>query len=439
MLAMSLYNLVDTFYVGKLGYQAVAAITVSLPFFIMTAAIGGGTGIGLNALISRLFGGRDIKAANRAAGQTIFLSIILGLLIAIITNLFPRQILILCGATPDILELGEPYIRIIGAALPLMLFSLISRSIFQASGDAIRPMFFVIAAQVLNAVLAPFLIFGWGFFPTLGMAGAGLATASASLLGAILPLWYILAGKTAYRLTMVDCLPDLSVIRQIFKVGFPAMLMQATEGVVFAFFNHIIAAYGSLALAGVGIAIRISDLAYMPVLGTANGLLPVIGFSLGARLWERLWSSVRKTAWWLAGAMIVVTVLLEVFTRQVISFFNNDPELLALAVPGMRIFCSTFVLIGPTVIFITVFQGLSKGLDAMLLSLMRQFIFFVPALLLLAALWGLTGIWISMPVSDSLGFICAGLWLWREYGIQKKRDYWKNKIAPSIKTGTSTH
>ena len=305
MLAMSLYNLVDTFYVGKLGYQAVAAVTVALPFFIMTSAIGGGTGIGINALISRLFGERNTKAANRAAGQTICLSIGLGILIAAITNLFPRQILTLCGATPDILELGEPYIRVIGAALPLMLFSLISRSIFQASGDAVRPMIFVIAAQVLNAVLAPFLIFGWGFFPALGMAGAGLATASAGLLGAILPLWFILTGKTAYNLKLADCLPDFSVIGRIFKVGAPAMLMQATEGVIFALFNHVIAAYGSLALAGVGIAVRISDLAYMPVLGTANGLLPIVGFSLGARLWDRLWSSVKKTAWWLAGAMIV--------------------------------------------------------------------------------------------------------------------------------------
>jgi putative MATE family efflux protein len=424
MFAMSLYNLVDTFYVGKLGYQAVAAITVVLPFFIMASAIGSGTGIGVNALISRLFGERHVQTANRAAGQTIFLSLALGLLMTLVTNLFPRQILTLCGATPDILDLGEPYIRIIGAGLPFMLFSMISRSIFQASGDAIRPMIFVIAAQVLNATLAPFLIFGWGFFPQMGMAGAGLATATASLLGAGLPLWFILNGKTAYRLKLADCLPDPQVIRQIFKVGFPAMLMQATEGAVFAFFNHIIAAYGSLALAGIGIAIRISDLAFMPILGTANGLLPIIGFSYGARLWTRLWSSIKKTALGLTAVMVFATILLEVFTPQVIRLFNDDPELLALAVPGMRIFCSTFVLIGPTVICITVFQGLSKGIAAMILSLTRQFIFFIPVLLLFNQFWGLTGVWISMPVSDLLGFSCAAIWLWREYRVQKKSRHW---------------
>ncbi len=429
MFAMSLYNLVDTFYVGKIAYQAMAAVTITLPFFILASAIGSGTGIGVNALVSRLFGERHTITANRATGQTIMISLVLGLIMAAITNTIPIQILNLCGATPDILEYGEPYIRIIGASMPFMFFSMISRSIFQASGDAVRPMYFVIAAQVLNAVLAPFLIFGWWFFPRLGMAGAGLATGTASVLGAALPLWYILSGKTAYRLKLTYCMPDLSVLRQIFKVGFPAMLMQATEGVVFAFFNHVIAAYGSLALAGIGIAIRISDLAFMPIMGTANGLLPIVGFSLGARLWNRLWSSVKQTALWLAGMMVIATILLEVFTPYVIRFFNSDSDLLTIAVPGMRIFCSTFVIIGPTLIFITVFQGLSKGLDAMMLSLARQFIFFVPALFILPMVWGLTGVWVAMPVSDILGFISSGLWLWREYHLQKKRDYWKNAIG----------
>jgi Na+-driven multidrug efflux pump len=122
--------------------------------------------------------------------------------------------------------------------------------------------------------------------------------------------------------------------------------------------------------------------------------------------------------------MVFATILLEVFTPQVIRLFNDDPELLALAVPGMRIFCSTFVLIGPTVICITVFQGLSKGIAAMILSLTRQFIFFIPVLLLFNQFWGLTGVWISMPVSDLLGFSCAAIWLWREYRVQKKSQHW---------------
>jgi Na+-driven multidrug efflux pump len=159
MVAMSLYNLVDTFWVGHLGYKAVAAVTVSLPYFILFSAIGLGTGIGVNALSSRRFGERNVESAYSATGQVFFLCLSLGIVISLVTNLFPRQMLSLCGATPDLLELGEPYLRMIGWGMPLYLFNLVSRFVYQAAGDAVRPMMFVIIAEIFNAVAAPFLIF----------------------------------------------------------------------------------------------------------------------------------------------------------------------------------------------------------------------------------------------------------------------------------------
>ncbi len=429
MVAVSLYNLVDTFWVAKLGYEAVAALTVTLPFFIISYAIAVGTGIGVSALTSRRFGERNVESANQVTGQVLFLSLALGTVLILATNLFTRQILLLCGATPDILDLGEQYLRMVGLGMPFMLLNIISRNVFQASGDAFRPMVFIILSQICNAIFAPLLIFGWGFFPEMGVSGAGLATLIANVIGASLPLGYILLGKTAYRLRVRHCIPSFSSIVAIYRVGLPSMLMTATEGVIFGLFNHVIAGFGSLALAAIGIATRISDLAFMPILGTANGLLPIIGFSLGARLWSRLWEAVRQTALWMVALMAIATVLLESLTPQIVSVFNSNPELLAIAVPGMRIFCSTFIFIGPTIIFITTFQGLSKGKDAMMLSLTRQLVFFVPGLFLLSYYWGMTGIWVSMPVSDFLGFIIASLWLIREYRLQKKNHNWVKVLA----------
>jgi putative MATE family efflux protein len=420
MVAVSLYNLVDTFWVGKLGYQAVAAVTVTMPFFIMAFAVGAGTGVGINALTSRRFGERNSEAANQITGQIFFLAVALGLVFVLVTNLFPHQILKLCGATDDILDLGSQYLRVIGAGVPLLLLNLINRNVFQASGDAVRPMIMTITSQVVNAIFAPFLIFGWGPFPRLEMAGAGLAVVLANCVGVGMALWYLFRGRTAYRIKARHCKPNWADITAIYRVGLPSIVMQATEGVIFGLFNHVIAEFGSLALAGIGIAIRIADLAFMPIIGTSHGLLPIVGFSLGANLRERLWGAVRKTATWLAILMAVATLAVEIFTRPIISAFNNDPELLNLAVPGMRIFCSTFILIGPTIIFITTFQGLSKGKDAMLLSFARQLLFFLPGLYLLSYFFGLTGVWISMPVSDLLGFVTAAVWLAREYRLQNR-------------------
>jgi putative MATE family efflux protein len=422
MVIFSVYNLVDAIWVAKLGYQSMAALTVTMPFYIICIAVGAGTGIGVNAVASRRFGERDVEAANKIVGQTFFLCLFLGIVFLFATNLFPQQILIISGATPDILELGVQYISVLGWAMPLFLFGMVSRNIFQASGDAIRPMIFVVIGQAINIVLDPVLIFGWGFFPEMGISGAALATVIASSLSSILALGYILSGKTAYRIRFHHCVPNPSIVWQIYKVGLPSMFMQMTESVGFAFFNNVAARFGSIVLAATGIAGRVSDLAFMIIIGTAHGLLPIIGFSLGAKLWNRLWGAVKLASIWLVGFLIGATAILEIFTPQIIGFFNSDPALLEIAVPGMRIFCSTMVIIGPTIIFITTFQGLSKGIDGMVLSLGRQFIF-IPGLFLFSHFWGLTGVWISMPVSDILGFTAAGFWLLREYRLQNRNAF----------------
>lgn len=421
MVTISLYNLVNTFWVARLGYQAIAALTIVLPLFIVCMAVGVGTGIGVNALTSRYFGERNVEAANQVAGQTFFLSLVIGLLVLLVTNIFPHQILLLCGATPDIMELGEQYLRMLGWAMPTLFFGLITRNVFHASGDTVRPMIFVIIAQLCNVILDPFLIFGWWIFPEMGVRGAALATACSTGVSALLAGWYILGDKTAYRIRFRHSIPKFKIIKEIYHVGLPAMLMETTEGIVFALFNHVAAGFGSVVLAALGIAMRIGDLAFMPIIGTAHGMLPIIGFSLGAKLWNRLWGTVKLTAISLAVIMLIATIFLEVFAPQIVSIFDADPVLADIAIPGMRIFFSSLALIGPTIIFVTTFQGLSKGKDAMVLSLARQFIFFVPALFILSHYFGLPGVWISMPVSDTLGMVTAGFWIAREYRQQKKK------------------
>jgi len=147
-------------------------------------------------------------------------------------------------------------------------------------------------------------------------------------------------------------------------------------------------------------------------------------------MWDRLWGAVKLTASRLAVILFLACALLEIFTPQVIRLFNSDPQLLAIAIPCMRIIISTLALIGPTIIFITTFQGLSKGKEAMALSLTRQCIFFIPGLFLFSHLWGLNGVWIALPVSDTLGTSVAAFWLLREYHRQKKSGLWA-ETAPS--------
>ncbi len=420
MVSVSLYNLVDTFWVSKLGYQSVAAITIVMPFWVICIAFGVGTGVGANALSSRRFGEKDVESANRVAGHMFFLSLVLGVVFLLASSLFPETIARLCGAKPDVIGIAVQYISILGWGMPFLFLGLIGRNVFSASGDVVRPMIFTIFGQVCNVILDPCFIFGWGFFPKMGIGGAAMATVLGNLLSAAMLVYFIAGHKTPYRLKLRHLLPRWAVIFDIYRVGLPAMVMEVTESIVFALFNHAVAGFGSIALAAVGIAGRIIDLVFMPILGTSHGLLPIVGYSLGAKLWERLWGSVKLSSIWTAVFMAAATIFFEIFSPQIVARFTDDPELIAIAVPGMRIIVSSLVVVGPTIMFITTFQGLSRGKDAMLLSLARQFIFFLPGLFILTRIVGLNGVWLSMPISDVLGAATAGWWLYREYRNRKK-------------------
>ncbi len=424
----SLYNIVNTIWVTRIGYEAIAALTIVMPFQILTYAIGGGTGIGMAALVSRRFGEKNPDSANHAAGQIFFVSAVWGLLFILVAAVLADDILPVLGARPDILDYSKQYLVITAFGSPQMIFSLVTASLIRGSGDAVKPMIMMISSTVMNIVLDPLLIFGIGPFPTMGVAGAALGTVISQTLGASLGLYYFLAGKTAYRIKLTHLRPDMSILKSIYHVGAPTMISQLMESLVFMLFNRVVSSYGSLTIATIGIVMRISDFAFMPVMGVANGMLPIVGYNFGARNYTRLWHGVKLAS---AGIMIfltVVTVFMLVFAPQIVSIFSRDPALSTEAIPVMRIMLSGMVFVGPTIVFITAFQGLSKGTLALFLSLLRQFLIFIPLLFLFRYLFGLYGVWWSMPASDTLSFALTLVFILREY--RKERRTMSRIVAP---------
>jgi putative MATE family efflux protein len=432
---MSLYNIIDTFWVARLGHEAIAALTVILPYSILIIAIGVGTGIGVSSLVSRRFGEGDIEATNHIAGQIFPATGLFGGVFLIVAVLFPDTILNVCGATPDIMDYGTQYLTIIGFGGPFVFFSLMSADLLRGSGDALRPMIFMITASVVNIILDPLLIFGVGPFPEMGVRGAALATVIAQVIGGGLAFGYITAHKSAYRIKLWHIVPRLPIIRDIYRVGLPSMLTEVSESVCFILLNNVLSGFGSMAIAAVGITIRVADFVFMPIIGVSEALLPIVGYNYGARIWKRLWGAVRLASLWLALLMGLCTVLMEIFTPQLIGIFSKEAEMIEIAVPAMRILLSTLVIVGPSILFITTFQGLGKGREVLLLSLARQFIFFVPLLLLLPRVMGINGVWLSIPISDILGFLISGSWLFREYKIRRQTGAWTDLPAADVDSG----
>jgi len=425
MVAMTLYILADTFWLGRVSYDAIAAITITFPFYMVIFAIGLGTGIGANALASRRFGEGNVEATNHVAGQMFPLTAIFGIIFIIPSVFFARPLAVLLGAPPEVIDLTAQYFVFFGWGIPFVLFRVMARNIFHAAGDMTKPMIAIVVGAVINAALDPFLIFGWGPLPEMGIGGAALATTISGGLNAAIACYYLLRKKSIYHLKLRHLKPDLSIIKQIYRVGLPEVIMDVTESGIMLLFNQIVGGFGAVALAALGIAFRITDLAFIPVVGVAHALLPIVGFCLGARLWSRLWAAVRHGTIVVVVVLAVATALLEVFAPQTIGIFNSNPELLAVAVPGMRIFISALILVGPAIMFIITFQGLSRGWTAIALSLARQLGILLPALLILPRLLGINGAWIALPISDAGGAIVAGLWLYREYRLQKRTGVWE--------------
>lgn len=423
-ITVSLYNIVDTFWVARLGHEAIAALTIVFPYQILFYAIGIGTGIGLGALVSRRFGENNLEATNHIAGQVFFISVFWGMLFMMTAVYFSDEILPAIGATPDILDYSTKYMIITSYGAPQIIFVLAAGSLVRGSGDAVKPMIMSISASVVNIILDPFMILGIGPFPEMGISGAALATVIAQSVGALFGLYYLVARRTTYRIHAGHLKPDIGILRDIYRVGAPASILEITESLSFILFNKVVSVYGSVAIAAVGLVLRISDLLYMPIIGVSNGLLPIIGFNFGAKYFQRLWHGAVLASVSITVLLAIATIFLEIFTPGIIGIFSKDAEMLKVTVPAMRIILSTMLFIGPSIMFITVFQGLSRGAMALVLSLVRQFLLFVPLLYLFSYLFGLYGVWTALPVSDVLSFAVTFVFIYREYRLQKKNYDW---------------
>ena len=286
------------------------------------------------------------------------------------------------------------------------------------------------AIRIVHIIICPFLVFGWWIFPEMGVGGAALATVIAQGTGAALGFGYIIARKSSYRIKLPYLRPDLPIIKDIYRVGLPSMLTEVSESICFILLNNILAGFGSMSIAAVGIIIRVVDFAFMPIIGVAEALLPIIGYNFGARIWKRMWGALKLASVWLALLIGLATVIMEIFTPQLIGIFSQEEEMLALAVPAMRIVIAVLPLIGLAIIFIVTFQAMGKGKEVLFLSLARQFIFFVPFIYILPRFMGVSGVWVALPISDVCGFLVSGLWLLREYNKMKKTGGWIDR--PSV-------
>lgn len=421
MTAMSLYNFIDTFWLARLSSQALAALTVCFPIQLLAAAIGVGTGIGAGSFSARMFGAGKTLEAQKTAGQTFSLSMLFGFGSIIFVMLFGDSMLVFFGASDEILPLGHDYLFLAVFSSPFLFFSMMTAIMLRVEGRPLLSMYTVLIALISSAILDPFLIFGIGPFPRMGIRGAALAGVIAHLIMFILSLYFLQLKSSKFDFRMKYTLPDLQIIRSIYSTGFPSMVTNFVISIVLVIYNHVLGNFGFQAIAAFGICFRVTGLATMVLFGIGAGLMPIVGYNLGAKLFDRLKESVAVALKVAVVFSASAVIILEFFSSHIITFFSSDPVLTAIAVPALRIHVAALLFSAPIIIYVNMFIGLGKGALAMFILFIRDILVFIPLLIILPVFWGLTGAWLALPLAGFMELFLVIYWAKKELKPFDKR------------------
>ncbi len=424
MIMYSLFSLIDTVFVSRLGTAALAALTLCVPIEILLVSVGSATGVGITSLLSRTLGKRDFSGADNIAWHGLFICIIYGLFFSWLGLVNIDVLLRLFGCPPEIWNLSRGYLFIVLLGCLFTFGPMLAGNILQGEGNTLMPMLTALVGIILNVILDPILIFGMGPVPAMGLRGAAWATVGAQLVCTVIALTAMVKKRVLLSWSILNFRPSLSIMIDIYRVGIPTLLMELLGVVIMVFFNKILLQFGYAAVAVMGIFVRIRSLFYMPVFGLAQGAMPMVGFAYGASNYVRVKETIIKAMVFSILFVVIGWWAMQFHPVWLMQRFSSDEKLIALGVDCMRWATLCLPVMGPILILGSVLQALGRGMAAMWLSLIRQLGIFLPALIILPRIWQLNGIWLAFSLSEALSAILALyflIYLWRD--LQSNRKY----------------
>lgn len=292
-----------------------------------------------------------------------------------------------------------------------MFIPMIANNILRGEGNTVIPMITMLIGSILNIILDPLLIFGYGFFPEMGIEGAAMATVLSRIISGTFIVIMLLKGSNQVKVTFRDFELDLSIIKGIYQVGLPAVVMQVLASVMVGGVNTILDGYSSTAIAAMGIYFRLQSFVFMPVFGLNQGYMPIVGYNFGYNNAGRV-KKTMKAGFMMGFAFTVLGfIIFQVFPEQLIRLFGDSPELIEIGVKALRTISLAFPVIGPAIVGGTTFQALGKGMPSLILSFSRQIIILLPLAFLLAKIGGLDLIWYAFPVAEFIAVVWMAIWL----------------------------
>ena len=410
MVASSLYNMIDSIFIGQgVGAMAISGLAITFPFMNLSAAFGAAIGVGSAAFLSVKLGQRDYDIANKILGNNVMLNIIIGIMFGVLGLLFLDPILRFFGASDATLPYAHEYMTIIlsGNAITHLYFGL--NAVLRSAGKPRTAMYLTIFTVIINAILDPLFIYTL----RLGIAGAAYATILSQTM-ALAWQWYIFSDKRQFlHFDYSKFRIEMPIVRNIISIGISPFAMNACACLVVIFINNSLMKYGGdMAVGAYGISNRLCFVFVMVTMGVCQGMQPIAGYNYGAQNYHRMFEVLRLAI--ITGTLICAVgfFIAMLLPEQCARLFTTDAELIENSVVAMRYNMGLFLIIGAQMVITNFFQSIGKAKVSILLSLSRQLLILVPLIAILPQFMGLNGIWLSLPLSDGIAALMAYAMLW---------------------------
>lgn len=406
MLIQALYNIVDSMYVSFYSIDALTAVSLAFPIQMLMISVAVGTGVGINSLVSRRLGEKRFDDANSAATHGAALAVASWVLFVILGLLFIEPYFSMMNASEPVRQMSCTYTNIAIYLSFGCFIQCVFEKTLQATGNMIYPMLFQLTGAVINIILDPIFIFGYLGAPEMGIAGAAYATVIGQIAAAIFAVIIIFTKTHDVHISFKGFKLNFKIIGEIYAVGFPAIIMQAIGSVLTTALNKILIGFSEAAVTVYGIYFKLQSFVFMPVFGLNQGVMPIMGYSYGARNKKRLISTLKYGCIIAFSIMLIGTVLFWAFPNQMLMMFNANDEIIRIGVPALRIISLCFTSAAIGIMFSTLFQAVGIGINSLIISLLRQIVVLLPAAYLLSLI-GLEAVWYAFPIAEGISLIAS--------------------------------
>ena len=411
MLVQALYNVVDSIFVSRISENALTAVSLAFPIQSIMIALGGGMGVGVNAILSKALGEKDYESVNKSAMNGIFLSLI-NFVIFILVGLFVvRPFYVSQTSDAEIITYGVDYLTIVCCMSFGIYFQFIFERLLQSTGRTICTMITQTTGAIINLILDPIFIFGLFGMPVMGVKGAALATVIGQIVAAIFAFILNIRVNKEIQLRFRGFRPDKEIIGKIYSVGLPSIIMQSIGSAMVYGLNKILIAFSSTATAVFGVYFKLQSFIFMPVFGLNNGMVPILAFNYGARKRERMVDTIKYSVIYALIIMTAGTLAFWLFTDKLLLLFAASDHMMSMGIPALRIISIHFPIAAFCIIIGSVFQALGRAVYSMINSIMRQVVVLLPVAYLLSLTGEVNNVWWSFPIAELMSFTVTMLFL----------------------------